>query len=68
MTDLETRMADVLFLAAKMREAQDDFYRTKPPRPQNLLIRAKQAETAFDNAIGPLLAEIRERGWSAPIL
>jgi hypothetical protein len=64
LTTLEERLADALWIAAKVREAQDDFYRRGRTQPQ--LIEAKRWEGILDARLGPILADVRQRGWKEP--
>jgi len=61
MTDFENRLCDVLLVAAQVREHQDDYFFK---RTRDKLIAAKQLEKKLDDALGPILAEARTRGWS----
>jgi hypothetical protein len=65
MTDAQLidALCDAMWKAAKMREAQDHFFRH---RDQSRLSEAKRLEGEFDNVIGAVLAAARQYGWRPP--
>jgi hypothetical protein len=62
-TEFESHLADVIHLAARVRESQDQYFRD---RDRAKLIEARTLEKALDNQLGPTLAEARRRGWRPP--